>query len=168
MRNVNLSIAGLLMSAAILFSSCSKSDMNASVNVKKSVKVTEETASLNNHAPVASTEAGIVPSSTVSTPVTAETETAAVSEKTAAKINRKIEKIEQISAKLKSPQTLKNQEGGHHAKAINEKIKMGLILVLVGILAGILLGIIVPELSIIGGIIVVIGIVFIILGLLEM
>lgn len=63
-----------------------------------------------------------------------------------------------VSAKLK-----RDAKSGKKANAINGYIKIGLVLILAGVLIGIL-----PKLAVVGSIVAVVGVVFLVLGLLEM
>lgn len=73
----------------------------------------------------------------------------------AASANKKFMKV---ASKLK-----RDAKSGKKANAVNGYIKIGLILILAGVLIGIL-----PHLGLLGSIVAIVGVVFLVLGLLEM
>jgi hypothetical protein len=73
----------------------------------------------------------------------------------AASTNKKFMKV---ASKIK-----RDAKSGKKANAINGYIKIGLILILAGVLIGIL-----PHLGLLGSIVAIVGVVFLVLGLLEM
>ena len=172
---VNVSLFAVLI---VTVFGCAKKEISVSntYEIQKQRSLELESPKLNG--PVVNQESTVEASASAVTPVenlksiekdlvTPISVTSAKSTKEV-KSNVRIEKLKKIIEK-KTSRIQKKMENAK-TNALNNNIKIGLILILIGILIAVLLGNLVngPVFGAIGTIIAVIGIVFLILGLLEM